>query len=135
MLQALYGLPRRFSSRAAGVAALEAEGFASPVAHWMGTNLELVDGEYVWRFSLTDMEALLDDFFRRDLWDVVETPPPGMDLHFVRASESDVMPREEFERIRGSGSPRVHAHEIHGGHWLHQDNPSDLLALVASELA
>ena len=135
MLQALHGLPDRFPSRAAAVEALEVDGFASPVAHWMGTNLELVGGAFVWRFSRADMEELLDDFFRRDLWDVVGSPPTGTDIHFVRASESDVMPPEELQRVRDSPSARVHAHEIHGGHWLHQDNPSDLLALVASELA
>ncbi len=134
MLQALRGLPDRYESRAAGVAALEAEGFASPVAHWMGTNLELVDGVFTWRFSIDDMESLLDDFFRRDVWDVVEAPPAGLELHFVRASESDVLRSDELERIRNVPSGRVHGHEIHGGHWLHQDNPDGLLDLVASSL-
>ena len=134
MLGILRRLPRSFDSRQDGVAALEGEGLSPPVAHWMATNLELRDGRFVWRFELSDMEALLDDFFRRDLWDVVESPPAGTEIHLVRASESDVMPPGELARARTAAPERTHAHQLHGGHWLHQDNPAGLLELVAAEL-
>ena len=134
MLGILRRLPRAFDSRQDGVAALEREGLSAPVAHWMATNLERREERFVWRFELSDMEALLDDFFRRDLWDVVESPPAGTEIHLVRASESDVMPADELVRVRAAGSAGSHAHELHGGHWLHQDNPSGLLELVAAAL-
>lgn len=134
MLQILRRLPRDFASRSEGVAALENEGLATQVAHWMATNLELVGGRFVWRFEPDDMESMLDDFFRRDLWDVVERPPDGTEIHMVRASESDVLLPHEFERVKNSTSPSVHAHEIHGGHWLHQDNPEALLELLVDRL-
>jgi len=133
MLQILRRLPQKFESRGDAVEALESEGLAVDVAHWMGTNLELADGRYRWRFDLADMEELLDDFFRRDLWDVVERPPEPTGIHFVRGSESDVMPISEYIRARElAATGHVSVHEIHGGHWLHHDNPEDLLALVAN---
>jgi len=135
MLQILRRLPQEFESRGDAVEALESEGLAVEVAHWMGTNLELVDGGLRWRFDLADMEELLDDFFRRDLWDVVERPPEPTAIHFVRGSESDVMPISEYMRARElAATGHVFVHEIHGGHWLHQDNPEGLLALVAESL-
>lgn len=140
MLQILRRLPDHFASRTEAVGALVAERLATPVAHWMATNLELVDGRFRWRFDAADMEALLDDFFRRDLWDVLEQPPAGSTVHVVRASESDILTENELARIRALESPpeggrtRVRAHELHGGHWLHQDNPEGLRDLILSEL-
>ena len=135
MLQVLRRLPQEFASRRDAVEALRREGLAVDVAHWMATNLELAADRYRWRFDLDDMEELLDDFFRRDLWDVVERPPDPTRIHFVRGSESDVMSSSEYLRARELGAmERVFVHEIHGGHWLHRDNPEALLALVAKNL-
>lgn len=135
MVRILRRLPSEFEARGHAVEALEREGLAAPVAHWMATNLELTDGCYRWRFDLGDMEALLKDFFRRDLWDIVEDPPPSTRIHFVRGSESDVMRTSEYARIREREvEGRVFAHEVRGGHWLHQDNPEDLLEVVATGL-
>lgn len=135
MLGVLRRLPDRFPDRAAGVEALEDEGLASHVAGWMATNLVPAGdgGGYRWRFDLAGLEELLSDFFRRDLWDVVEAPPDGTSVHLVRAAGSDVLSVAELERARRAG-PRVHAHELAGGHWLHVDNPADLLELLTHAL-
>ncbi len=135
MLATLRRLPPTFADRGEAVAALEAEGFAPHVARWMATNLELRSGVYRWKFDLDGIESLLLDFFRRDLWDVVEAPPPPTEIHVVRASESDVLTDGEFARIAAFGpARRVFAHELHGGHWLHVDNPAGLLARLESDL-
>jgi pimeloyl-ACP methyl ester carboxylesterase len=134
MLQILRRLPTHFASRSEAVAALEAEGVAAPVAHWMATNVELDGERFVWRIDPDDMQSLLDDFFRRDLWDVVERPPAGTEIHMVRASESDVLPAHELARLRAVASDAVHGYEIHGGHWLHEDNPAGLLDLLVERL-
>lgn len=135
MLRLLKRLPKEYDSRDDLVAAVEGEGFAPPVAHWMATNLVATGGIYTWRFDLGGLEALLDDFFRRDLWDVVESPPAGTEIRFVRASESDVMTDAEAQRIRslgpGAGSSVT---EVHGGHWLHVDNPDGLLETLLEGL-
>jgi len=134
MLQILRRMPSDFASRSEVVTVLEAEGLATPVAHWMSTNVELDGERFVWRIDPDDMESLLADFFRRDLWDVVERPPAGTEIHMVRASESDVLPLDELARIESLVSAAVHGYEIHGGHWLHEDNPAGLLALLVERL-
>jgi len=133
MLGILERLPPAFERRSDAVHALEGAGLAPHVARWMATNLERADGEYRWRFDLAGIRSLLDDFFRRDLWDVVEEPPRPTEVHVVRATESDVLEPTELERVRAVGG-RTEAHELHGGHWLHQDNPQGLIGLVASRL-
>lgn len=135
MLEALRRLPDRFADREAAIAALEREGVARHVARWMATNLVRSGDRYEWRFDLGGLEALLHDFFRRDLWDVVETPPEGTVIHLVRATESDVVGEGEMERFRRAGADGgTFAHELHGGHWLNVDDPEGLLGLLAAEL-
>ncbi|WP_420635235.1 alpha/beta fold hydrolase [Candidatus Palauibacter sp.] len=70
---------------------VDAEGFASHVARWLATNLVLGDGGYRWRFDPDEIEKLLADYFRRDLWDVIETPVPSSEIHIVRADQSDIL--------------------------------------------
>lgn len=136
MLAVLRRVPDRFASREEAVEALIREGVARPVALWMTANLERAGEEYRWRLDLDDMEALLRDFFRVDLWPVVETPRPGLEIHFVRATESRVLSAEAVGRIRDAGvrTRRVFLHEVQGGHWLNADNPDAVVALIAPRL-
>lgn len=142
MLGILERLPPAFASRAEAVAALEAAGFASHVAQWMATNLVPRGGAYRWRFDLAGIASLLDDFFRVDLWDVVEAPPAGAEVHIVRADQSDVLDEADLARVRGAARDTSGAdaggwtflHELHGGHWLHVDNPDGLQALLVEHL-
>ena len=82
------------------------------------------------------MEALLRDFFDRDLWHVVESPPAGCILHFVKASESSTLTEAACHRIEAAGalSGQVHLHRITSGHWVNADNPEALVALMAEHL-
>jgi esterase len=136
MLGILRALPDRFDERDAAVDALEARGVARPVALWLSTNLERRDDGLVWRLDLDDMEALLLDFFRADLWPVVEEPRDGLELHFVRATGSSVLRAEAAERIREAGvsTGRVFLHEVPGGHWLNADNPDAVVDLLTRHL-
>lgn len=136
MLRAVRSLPDRFSSREEAVEGLEAQGFARPVARWMTTNLERDDGGFRWSLDWTAMEALLDDFFREDLWPVVEEPPGGWELHVVKAEDSGVLTEEACRRIRAAGraTERVFLHRLSGGHWLNADNPDGMVDLLAGEL-
>lgn len=136
MLEVLRSLPGSFESRTAGVDALAAAGVARPIAQWMSTNLTEKDGRQVWRIDLDDMEAMLRDFFATDLWPVVESPPPGITVHLVRASESSVLSGAALERAQtaAADSDRVVLHEVEGGHWLNADNPERLVALLSETL-
>jgi pimeloyl-ACP methyl ester carboxylesterase len=133
MLGAVRSLPARFSSRAAAVDALREAGFPDRVASWMSANLTRSEEGYGWKLDFDALELLLHDFFRLDMWPIVEDPPPGSELHFVKATRSLVMTEGEAERIRAIGRDRpVHLHEVEGGHWLNADNPDAVLALLES---
>lgn len=136
MLGVLRRVPGSFEDRDAAVRALQDEGVARPVASWMTTNLDWRDEAYRWKLDLDTMEALLLDFFRIDLWDIVESPRPGLELHFIRATESSILGLEQMERIRaaGHGTGRVFLHDVAGGHWLNADNPDALVELLAQRL-
>lgn len=134
MLGALRRVPGSYESRGAAIDALAGQGIARPVAQWMVTNLEWRDGRYRWRIDFDDMEALLRDFFDTDLWGVVEEPPAGVELHFVRATQSVVM-AQSIARIRAAAErTRVTVHDVEGGHWLNADDPDALVELLVREL-
>lgn len=136
MLRAVRSLPERFSSREEAVGGLEEQGFARPVARWMTTNLEREEGGFRWSLDWSAMEALLEDFFREDLWTVLEEPPDGWEVHVVKAEDSAVLPEEACDRIRDAGrrTGRVFLHRLSGGHWLNADNPGGTVDLLAEEL-
>lgn len=136
MLRILRRLPESYGARDEAVSALVAEGVAQPTALWMTTNLEWSGSSYRWRLDLDVMEALLDSFFETDLWDVVESPPARLTVHFIRATESSVLGEAAVARIRAAGerSGQVHLHEVEGGHWLNADNPQAVVALLDGAL-
>ncbi len=136
MLGVLRGHPGPFRSRAEAIAAVRSAGFSGPVARWMATNVKEEGDQWQWRLNPDDMEELLRDFFRTDIWDFVEAPPPGTTIHFVKASKSRVMDGSTTARIREAArkTGQVHLHEIEGGHWVHTDNPGALQRLLADRL-
>lgn len=136
MLGALRELPGPFGDREAVVDALEERGFDRPVGRWMSTNLTEGRDGYVWDLDLDGLEALLRDFFRRDLWSVVEDPPEETTVHFVKATASPVLGEEEIDRIEAAGqrNGRVFLHRLEGGHWLNADNPDGMLNLLEEDL-
>lgn len=136
MLRAVRGAPGPFEDREEAIAALEQAGFDRLVATWMASNLESGEGGLWWRFHPDDMKGLLHDFFRTDLWPIVEDPPPGVELRFLKATDSDVVSQEECDRIEAAGraGASVRLDRVMGGHWLNVDNPAALVDLLASGL-
>lgn len=139
MLGVLRRWPGPFANRAEAVAAVEAEGYSPVVARWMATNIARCGGdgagEWGWRIDPDEMEAYLRDYFEVDAWDVVEEPPEGVTIHFVKASRSGVLGAEAVERIRAAGrAGRVFLHRVEGGHWLNTENPDALVKMLARGL-
>lgn len=136
MLGAVRSMPETFDSRDEAVDGIVERGFPRPVARWMTTNLERTDEGFRWALDWWAMEELLDDFFAADLWPVVEDPPPGWELHFVKAEDSAVLPAEACDRVRRAGrrTGRVFLHRLSGGHFLNAENPDAVVELLAEEL-
>ncbi len=136
MLQVIRRLPNTFSSRAAAVEAMQAAGVSSPVAAWMATNLTRAGHVVRWRFNIEELEPLLLGFYDADLWPVVDLPPAGVRLHFIKATESNLIGPQTAARIDAAAKStgRVFLHELPGGHWLNSDNPDGIVELLARHL-
>lgn len=136
VLQAVRSLPERFPSREAFIQGMAARGYPASLASWLGMNLERVGDELRWKLDWNGVEEMLRDYFRVDLWEVVERPPPGIGVHVVRASESSSIDSQDVERIRAAaanGAP-THLHEVEGGHWINADNPDEIVRLLKQNL-
>ena len=69
----------------------------------MWVNARLVDVETGEILLTEQVNTRPDDFFEADLWPVVADPPPGWEIHFVKAEDSAVLPGEACDRIRQAG--------------------------------
>jgi len=136
MLDLVRALPQRVAKRADAIDGLTAGGIAPDVAAWMASNLRREGDGLVWALDWDAMEALLRDFFARDLWPIVEAPPSGVALHFIKATESSRLSEDACARLEtiGRATGRVHLHRVEGGHWIHADNPTVVTALLADTL-
>lgn len=136
MIGRIRGLPSEFPSRPEALQALMGAGLSEGLAQWMAINLAPEDGVYRWRIDWDVMEEMLRDFFRTDLWDAVDHPPEGVELHFVKATESRTLDDESVQRVEmaGTANGRVHLHRVEGGHWINTDNPEAVIELLRSTL-
>jgi esterase len=137
MIEIVRSLPAEFESRAEAVAGLQEHGYPQGLAQWMAMNLEPKDGAYLWALDWNAMESLLVDFFRTELWEVVESPPPGVEIHFAKATQSQTLEAGAAERIEkaGQANGRVFLHHLEGGHWINTDNPDAVVELLTARLA
>jgi esterase len=134
MLDLVRRLPQRFATREDATKALTEGGYSLGVAQWMATNLRRDDDAFVWKLDFDAMERLLVDFFTTDLWHVVESPAPGHDVHFLKASESSAISDSAVSRIEAASGARVHLHHRDGGHWIHAESPQVVSALLIEHL-
>jgi pimeloyl-ACP methyl ester carboxylesterase len=136
MLRALREEAGPFADREGAVEALRGHGFPPSVGRWMATNLGPADGGLRWGLDLDGIEALLEDFFRTDLWDVVEAGPEGPELHLVKAEGSEAFPDEDVRRAEQAAADRdrLHVHRLDGDHWLNVSNPDGLLETMQERM-
>ncbi|HEY8428745.1 MAG TPA: alpha/beta hydrolase [Sandaracinaceae bacterium] len=139
VLRMLAALPPRFGSRDAFVAHAMREGTSETVAKWLAQNLEREpDGSYRFGLDVRRIEALLDDYFARDLWPVLDPPPAGTRAHLVVGGRSRIFGEADRERARALAARHPEAVSVHvlerAGHWVHVDDPDGLLAIVEAAL-
>jgi esterase len=135
------------ADRAHVVAELGALGISTGTANWLATNLQRQPDGFVWRFNLDAIYELMLDYFRVDLWPVLEDPQVGSDFRVVVAERSDRWAPENRARLeamleivrlrdptaRENGTVALHI-VPNAGHWLHVDNPAFLLELMGRDL-
>lgn len=136
MLDVLRAHPGPFGDREEAVRAVASEGYPRRVGLWMATNLAERDDGLRWDLELDGLEDLLEDFFRQDLWGVVERPPEGVEIDVVKAEDSGVLSEEACRRVERAGerNGRTRLHRLEGGHWLNVSNPDGLIELLRRRL-
>jgi esterase len=129
VLGALRALGEPLPGRAELQDKLEAAGLSRALAQWMTTNLRgNAEVGYRWKFDLDGCEALIEDYFSRDLWGLAEQLAGRTRLHCVRGGRSDRFSADEVRRLEDS--PGIFTHVIEdAGHWLHVDAPEALRVL------
>jgi len=137
VLKTLEALGREFDTRETFVDTLLERSLSPGIAHWLSQNLVREADRYRFRLDMPAIRQLLDDYFKRDLWPVVEHPPPGVELHLVVAERSRRLNEEARARLSARADQRqVHRYTLpDAGHWLHVDNPNGLVALLSQGLA
>lgn len=129
--------PANFATRAEFIAYIHKNGHSRAIADWLAMNLERHEGGFRLRVDLAQIRALLDDYFTLDLSAVVAQSSARIDL--LIAGRSEVYGPNEVARAealaRESGG-RVHVHHLpDAGHWLHVDEPQEVLRILAEQPA
>ncbi|HEV2150014.1 MAG TPA: alpha/beta hydrolase [Longimicrobiaceae bacterium] len=136
IIDVVRSLPEEFASRDELVGALEEQGYPRPLGQWLAMNLERDTGGFRWRLDWDGIEEMLRDYFRTDLWEVVENPPAGAEVHVVKATESEALDAGDVTRIEAAGrtNGRTFLHRVEGGHWINTDNPDAVVRLLTDRL-
>ena len=123
VIEMLEGAPPSFDSRAQFVEYVHARGHSRAIADWLAMNLERADAGFRLRTDLRVIRALLDDYFRRDLWEVLESSRARVAL--VLGGRSRVWGAAERARAEqlASHRPELRVEVLpDAGHWVHVDD-------------
>ena len=134
MLRVIRALPADFATRDEAAQALVAAGYAPGVGEWMSSNLQRDGDRFPWRLDFAVMDELLREFFTSDLWAVVESPAPGHQIHFLKASDSQALSEAAVRRIEALPRGPVTLHHRQGGHWIHSESPEEVVSLLITHL-
>ena len=134
--EAVRSLPEEFPSRGALAEGLADFGHGKFLSSWLGMNLERQGDVLRWKLDWEGVEEMLRDYFTADVWEVVESPPEGVEVHVIRASRSSSLSDADAQRISAAGerTGRTLLHPVEGGHWINVDNPDAVLSLMVSRL-
>jgi esterase len=136
VVELLTRLPESFPDRQAFTAWIEQRGIDRATAMWLAMNVRArEDGAFVFRIDVPSVRVMMDDYFHRDLWDVLEKPPEGHGrrtrTHLISGGKSDVIDAADLARARANGTADVIPN---AGHWVHVDAPDALRDLVLGYL-
>jgi pimeloyl-ACP methyl ester carboxylesterase len=137
VVEMLESLPATFPTRQAFVDEVQRRGHDLAITQWLAMNLER-QGDHTLRFGLdmTAIRALLEDYFTRDLWSVVENPPGNARVVVINGGRSNVFDAADRARVEAIAvkNDRVHFHIVpRATHWVHADAPDALHELLVSE--
>lgn len=132
----LASLPPWFASREEFQRQVVAAGQSTSTAAWLAMNLVHHEGGFRSRIDVSAIRALLDDYFRVDLWPFVEAPSPGTRVHFIVGGRSSVLDDADLARLAALDPSRCTVDVVpSAGHDVHVDAPDAVHALVTKILS
>ena len=127
-------LPKQWAKRDDFIAAVVAEGHATPFAQWLAMNVVPERDGFTLRLDLGAMREMLHDYYTQDLWSVALDPALPGSVELVIAERSDTLDAGDRARLAGGLLPHVHVHRIDAGHWLHIEAAANVVELLVREL-
>ena len=122
------------ASRNAFVEAAEAAGLSRGIAMWLAMNLEQRGDTFVVKLDLNAIHALLEDYFRLDLWEVLERPPGRVRFDVVLGGKSRVFSDEERAHVLELARARPERISVEvleeAGHWVHVEDPAGVTRIL-----
>lgn len=144
LISSLQRIPRPIENRSAVVDYLSQAGFSMPIARWMTTNLRpmaqgVAQARHLhsgaqglqWGFDLDGIAEMYKSYESHSLWPLLEQPPEGLSVDFVRAENSNFRWEGPEETLIQQLGHRVHLLR-NAGHWVHTDNPTGLFDIMAA---
>ncbi len=126
-------LPTRYPSRQVFIDRVVDEGQTQSLAQWLAMNVERCDGgDYRLTLDVPSVRELIEDYYVRDYWPVVEGARPGLEVDLVVAGRSTVYSPADIERARAAADDLFVIPEA--SHWLHVDSRDALLRHVLERL-
>jgi pimeloyl-ACP methyl ester carboxylesterase len=137
VVEMLESLPESFPTRQAFVDEVRSRGHDLPIAQWLALNLERTGDTLRFGLDMKAIRALLEDYFARDLWPVLESPPGDARVVVINGGTSNVFDANDRARVDALAqkSDRVELHVIPGaGHWVHAEAPDALHEILVSSV-
>ena len=129
-------LPTPQPTRKAVTDYFTSRGFSLGIAQWMTTNLrrlsteESEEGGFTWRFDLSGISDLINDYWEVDGWSLLSEINPTVRLHLLRAERGMRWNQEDADRI-ARDTPHVETPLLlNSGHWVHIEQLEALLELM-----
>jgi esterase len=134
ILEIIASLPPDFPSLTDFTAALQAKGISREVSQWLSGSTEREGNRVRFALDLQEMNALIMDYFRTDLWKVVENPPDETRVHLVIGDRSDSYSPSDRQRAAqfAAVNPNVTVDVLPAGHWVHVDDPDGLMSVLTT---
>ncbi len=138
VLAVLEGMPWPLPSRERFFELVAARGLSRPIADWLAMQVRRAPGSDAveLRLELGPIRSMLEDYFARDLWPVLEeTSVPTLVVVGGRSPLFGAADRHRVdELVERNASVRCAVLES-AGHWLHVDDLDGLVDRLAAHLA
>jgi esterase len=137
VLDTLDALPAMFPSREFFIDHMAASGMDRPQIEWLAMNVRRDGDVFRFRLDLPTIRALLEDYFARDLWSVVEQHDKRSRLGFIIGGRSVTVSVPDRDRLSklATTDPKLAIHVLErADHWVHVDDPDGLFQVLSQAL-